>query len=147
MKKLLVNTPSGIQEIIEVGEGGGYFDDACVIWDESIDGEMPTITIGGMVRNGNTVAFDQARMDQHAAANVSPIPRQVTMRQARLAIHGAGLLDAVANAIVAAGMAAQIEWEYAGTVERNSGIVPAMATALGLTDAQIDALFIAAGAL
>ena len=75
------------------------------------------------------------------------VPESVTMRQARLALNGAGLLDTVSNAIVAAGMAAQIEWEYAGTVQRGSGLVPAMASALGLTDAQIDALFITAGAL
>ena len=32
--KLLVNTPSGKQEVIEIGSGGGYFDDARVVWDE-----------------------------------------------------------------------------------------------------------------
>lgn len=36
--KLLVNTPSGKQEVIEIGAGGGYFDDARVVWDERKDG-------------------------------------------------------------------------------------------------------------
>lgn len=79
------------------------------------------------------------------------IPQVVTMRQARLALLGAGLLSGVDAAI--AGLteptksAALIEWEYAAVVQRGSGLVPAMATALGMTEAQIDALFIAAAAL
>lgn len=76
-----------------------------------------------------------------------PTPRLVTMRQARLALLAAGLLDAVEVAIAGAGPAAKIEWEYAQEVQRDYGLVPAMAAALGMTDAQIDALFVQAGAL
>ena len=76
-----------------------------------------------------------------------PIPQSVTMRQARLALLGAGLLDTVETAIAGVGPAAKIEWDYATEVQRASGLVPAMATALGLTEDQIDALFIAAAAL
>lgn len=75
------------------------------------------------------------------------VPEFVTMRQARLALSGAGLLASVDAAISTAGDAAQIEWQYSNEVQRNSGLVPAMATALGLTEAQIDALFIAAAAI
>jgi hypothetical protein len=78
---------------------------------------------------------------------VAGVPTRVTMRQARLALLGAGLLDAVTTAVGKADKAAQIEWEYAGFVERNAGLVPAMASALGMTDEQIDALFVAAAAL
>ena len=78
---------------------------------------------------------------------VVTVPASVTMRQARLALLGAGLLDTVQIAIAGAGPAAAIEWEYAGDVQRAAGLVPAMATALGMTDAQIDALFIAAADL
>lgn len=77
----------------------------------------------------------------------APIPQSVTMRQARLALLGAGLLSMVETAIGGAGPAAAIEWEYAQEVQRASGLVPAMATALGLTDAQIDALFVQAATL
>lgn len=76
-----------------------------------------------------------------------PVPQSVTMRQARLALHGAGLLAAVNAAINAAGEAAKIEWEYAQEVQRASGLVPAMAAQLGMNDAQLDALFTAAAAL
>lgn len=78
----------------------------------------------------------------------SPIvPKSVTMRQARLALLGAGLLGAVETAITQAGAAAGIEWEYAQSVDRDYGLVPTMAAALGLTDAQLDALFVVAAAL
>ena len=58
MSKLLVNTPTGLQELIEVGEGGGYFDASRVLWDERIDGVLPSITVGGMVRQGNQLVFN-----------------------------------------------------------------------------------------
>jgi len=75
------------------------------------------------------------------------VPASVSMRQARLALLGAGLLDTVEAAIAGAGPAAKIEWEYAQEVQRASGLVPSLATALGMTSAQIDALFVAAAAL
>lgn len=75
------------------------------------------------------------------------VPQSVSMRQARLALLAAGLLGAVETAITQAGAAATIEWEYATSVDRTYGLVPAMATALGLTGEQLDALFVAAAAL
>lgn len=89
---------------------------------------------------------------EEAAANAAAlIPRSVTMRQARLALLGAGKLAAVDAAIDAMGeptkTAARIELEYAGEVQRHNGFVAALGPALGLTDAQIDALFVAAAGL
>lgn len=79
------------------------------------------------------------------------IPTVVTMRQARLALHGAGLLGLVDAAVKAipgpAGEAARIEWEYARTVERGSALVAHMAAEIPLTEGQLDALFTAADAL
>ena len=43
--------------------------------------------------------------------------------------------------------AAQIEWEYATTVVRDSQWVQSLGSVLGLSAAQIDALFIAAAKL
>jgi hypothetical protein len=81
-----------------------------------------------------------------------PVPQSVTMRQARLALLGAGMLDSVGAALAAITdpamrQAAEIEWEYAAEVERNAGLVQMLGPALGLTEAQLDALFIAAGGL
>ena len=90
----------------------------------------------------------QAELDAIAAAAYqATVPKSVTMRQARLALLAAGLLDTVETAITAAGLAAKIEWDYATEVQRSSGLVPAMATALGMTETQIDALFVAAAGL
>jgi hypothetical protein len=79
------------------------------------------------------------------------VPTSVTMRQARLALLGAGALDAVTSAIDALqgqqGDAARIEWEFAATVERNSPIVAMLAAAVGLDDAALDDLFTVAAAL
>lgn len=100
----------------------------------------------------------QALMDEIAATYVPPapvppqVPQSVTMRQARLALNEAGLLDDVEAAIAAIPNPAQkrkaeIEWEYAQEVQRYHGLVPTMATALGMTEAQIDDLFFLAASL
>ena len=80
------------------------------------------------------------------------IPQSVTMRQARLALLAAGLLDDVDAALAAIPdaterRAAQIEWEYAATVDRASAWVGNLSSALGLTDEQLDTLFLSAGTL
>ncbi len=94
-------------------------------------------------------AFD----GQTFAPYVEPVkvPDAVTMRQARLALLGAGILSSIDAAIDTMPSpqkeAARIEWEYSQEVHRDQPLVLALAPALGLTDAQIDALFIAASAL
>jgi hypothetical protein len=86
---LLVNAPTGQQEIVMVEEGGGYFDQSRVLWDERLDGPLPVITIGGMVRLGGDMlideatgtphrvggelVFSQARMDEHTVAITEPL--------------------------------------------------------------------------
>ena len=71
----------------------------------------------------------------------NPVPQQVTMRQARLALLNAGLLDDVEVVIAAAGREAQLEWEYADVVDRSNPAVAAVQQQEALTDAQIDDLF------
>lgn len=82
---------------------------------------------------------------------VDPVPEVVTMRQARLALLGAGLLaqgnTAVANMPGAEGDAARIEWEFSSTVERHHPLVLSLIAALNMTDAQLDDLFRQAAAL
>ena len=69
----------------------------------------------------------------------------VTMRQARLALSQAGKLTLVDDAIAAMGepdkTTVSIEWEYGSTVERVSPWIDTMATALGMTGEEMDALF------
>lgn len=78
---------------------------------------------------------------------VGGTPQSVTMRQARLALLQSGLLDKATKAVAGAGPAAQIEWEYASDVGRNAALVQALSGALGLTDEQLDGLFVLAATL
>jgi hypothetical protein len=75
------------------------------------------------------------------------VPDEIQMWQARTILAQSGLLSSI-NAAVAASNNAEIQiaWEYAPNVVRRSTFVATMATALGLTEAQLDAMFIA-GAL
>lgn len=82
-----------------------------------------------------------------ASAFAMQVPQQVSMRQARLALLDVGLLDDVEAIITAAGRAAQIEWEYAATVDRNHPVIAIVQQQQGMTDSQIDALFTSAAAL
>jgi hypothetical protein len=77
----------------------------------------------------------------------APVPASITARQARLALLQAGLLDQVDTAVAAAGRAAQLEWEYATTIDRGSALVEGLAASVPLTEAQLDALFTAAAVL
>lgn len=79
------------------------------------------------------------------------VPEFVTMRQARLALHNNGLLSQVQPLIDALSepekTKAQIEWEYSSTVLRNNGFVSLISAGLGLTESQLDDLFIEANNL
>lgn len=76
------------------------------------------------------------------------VPRSVSMRQARLALLAAGHLNRIEAVIERMPephkSASKIEWEYAAKVERHSDFVVQMGQALGMDDAQLDALFVAA---
>lgn len=91
--------------------------------------------------------------EEEAAIEPPPpaVPDAITMRQARLALLGAGLLATVDAAIDGLPSpqreAAWIEWEYAAEVRRDSAMITMLAPALGLSDTQVDELFIAASGL
>lgn len=85
-------------------------------------------------------------------SNPYKVPESVTMRKARLALLGAGLLDDVEAALTAMGdtaegKAARIEWAYSSEVWRNKPFVVQLGTSLGLSDEDIDELFITAATL
>ena len=106
--------------------------------------------------NADYAAYQKWLAAGHTPEPADPIvpvvPQSVTMRQARLALLRAGLLDGVAAAIAAIPdpvqrKAAEIEWEYAQTVDRNSPFTQQMAAGLSLTAEQLDALFTQAAGL
>ena len=97
------------------------------------------------------VAMTEAEVAAHLYVPPPAAPASVTMRQARLALLGAGLLTSIDAAIEQMPeperSAARIEWEYAQTVDRNSPFTQQLASGLGLTSEQLDALFTQAAAL
>ena len=89
--------------------------------------------------------------------SAQPVPVFVTNAQARAALAmstspvstSGTLLDTVDAAVTAAGGTAKIAWEYAYEVHRQGALINSLgkSTAIGLSDAQIDQLFIAAAAI
>lgn len=84
-----------------------------------------------------------------SAPSVLVVPQTITRAQAKLALLSAGLLGSVQPTIDAIPdpvqrSAAQIEWDDRLTFERTNPTLVALATAMGMTSEQLDALFIAA---
>jgi hypothetical protein len=105
---------------------------------------------------GDSVVVDvyqRALLMSPAPADPVPIivPQSVTMRQARLALLGAGMLPTVEAALDALSepqrTAARIEWDYSNEVQRTHPFVQMLGGALGMTSEQLDDLFIQAGQL
>lgn len=78
----------------------------------------------------------------------APVPRQVSMLAARTVLYKETLLQLVEDVIFAmpgeAGDLARIKWATALTVRRDDDLVTQVIPALGKTEAEIDAMFIAA---
>lgn len=117
-----------------------------------VDGTKPTNDI---VQTGPIELVNGVWTQTYTGRDYTPEEKRprmiVTMRQARLALLQQGLLANVEAAIASMSepdkSAVTIEWEYASTVERLSSWVIAMTTALGLTDEQMDDLFVLAETL
>ena len=73
------------------------------------------------------------------------------MRQARQALHLAGKLPDVETAIAAMPdpprELARIAWDHTQVIERHAQFTGRLAAVLGLSDAEVDALFIQAASL
>lgn len=119
-------------------------------WAAAVDADWDDVVMladGAGVGRGHTYS---GGVFAPPAASAS-VPAAVTMRQARLALLGAGLLSSVDVAIDVMSeptrSAARIEWEYSNELQRSNPLVLALGPALNLTSEQIDALFITASAL
>jgi hypothetical protein len=76
------------------------------------------------------------------AAPPEPVPTSVTRRQAREALLNVGLLDDATER-----RRAEIYWQDSATFERSNAMLAQIAGAIGLSDADIDELFVAAAGL
>lgn len=79
--------------------------------------------------------------------NAPVVPSEVSPRQARLALLGAGILDQVDAAIAQQPKAVQVAWDYSVSVRRDNPLIAQIAAGLGMTEAQVDQLFITAATL
>jgi hypothetical protein len=79
-----------------------------------------------------------------AWAAFTPVPQTVSRFQALAALQQQGLLDKAQAAVTAAGGVTLLAWNNAQSFERNSPTIAALAAALNLTSAQVDALFVSA---
>ncbi len=95
------------------------------------------------------VAMSEAEIAAHTSPPPAGVPQTVTRFQALAALHLAGHLEAV-KAIMAAPetpVLTKLAWDNALSFERASPTLASLAAALGLTDADLDALFAQAAAL
>jgi hypothetical protein len=117
---------------------------------EAVDQPLPQDSQA--IREGNPVKksgkWRQVWIVEDLAQPEPTVPEAVTMRQARLALLGAGVLDAAEAAIAGIpgveGRVAQIEWEYATELRRDHPLVAGLGQGLGLDDGAIDVLFMQA---
>lgn len=127
---------------------------------EIVDGKVVNIILAESLDfKPNLVEAGSANIgDSYADGVFSPppppppeVPRQVTMRQARLALRAAGKLadvdDAIASLPSPQKEEAQIEWEFSSVVERERQLVQMLGPALGLSESDLDQLFITAATL
>ena len=90
------------------------------------------------------IDFDNGFITQEIPKTI--IPNSITMRQARLHLLDLELLDDI-ESFISQNRAWQIEWEYASEVQRTNQLIPALQSALGLFDTDVDAMFIEASKL
>ncbi len=76
-----------------------------------------------------------------------PVPQVVSRFQARAALHIAGLLPQVETAIAAADPLVQMAWVDAQEFQRGSPALAAVAVAIGLSESELDELFITASGI
>ena len=117
----------------------------------AIDVAPPNVPAGKVaLRQGNAwVYVAPPTPEQEETPPVAGVPQTVTRFQALAALHLAGHLPAV-QAIMAAPetpFLANLAWKEALSFERASPTLASLAGTLGLTDADIDALFTVAASI
>ena len=134
-----------------IGQGwfSSYITDSTAYMEE-VDTLPEYFTVAGWIHSGGIWeinSYGQSYKDALLEGPAVIVPEFVSMRQTRLALLGAGVLTTVKALIAESTEEVQIYWDTAQEVHRNNEIVLAVQTELGLTDAQLDAMFISASTL
>ena len=120
------------------------------IEDELLKGEninSPVVTLKAEDKDNYTYPQDGwywfDTFDEALAFFADQSKGSITMRQARLALLNEGLLTIVDEAIAnSTDEVLKVEWEYATEVRRDWSSLIAMATSLGITQEQLDTMFL-----
>jgi len=145
MAKLLIDSPSGEQILLDIADTGSYFDSSLVLWDERIRGAMPEITLGKMQLVGNDLVTLPDFLPAHAAAvYLKNFPVEVPMTAAAEALINAGLYDAVDSHIQTLSAVDRIWWQRADKINIAFPLVGTVRDALGWTNERVESLFLAA---
>lgn len=145
MCKLLVKLPTGEQSIEVIDSTGEYFDRSRIMWDTRTQGEMPKVEVGKMaVIDGVLVNTGKYLPDHAAAIYAKRVPVEVPMTAAREALIEAGLFDVIDQFMDAQSQIDKMWWDKSVTIFRAFPLVETARVALGLTQTQIDELFIEA---
>jgi hypothetical protein len=112
----------------------------------------PEFTLDAETHDENTYPVDGWYWFDTLDDALASLPRQsvvntITPLQAKLALHGIGLLATVESLIAAADVPTQLAWREATAFSRTSPLLNSMATALGMTSEQVDALFLSAATI
>ena len=94
------------------------------------------------IAEGNNPEAESTEKELYEQKKVNTI----TMRQARLYLYSIDKLEDV-EAMVETRKDWQIEWEYASEVERSSLLISIIKDKLGLSDIEVDDIFLAASKL
>lgn len=145
MASLLVNSPSGEQRVIEIDDSGGYYDQSKVLWDTRRDGAMPPVTLSKMqLVDNELITLDEFLPEHAAAVYEKTVPQEVPMTAACEALINAGLYDAIDTYIQTLTAIDKIWWQRSDVINRLFPLVSQVQTQLGITDEQMDQLFISA---
>jgi hypothetical protein len=130
------------QEVQALAETVGAFSDVV-----AVVGEYFTLDDQGYPvkdADGNNIVNKRFGLDYDAINFIVMAAEQhdsrISMKQARLALLQAGLLDTVEGAIADADKATQIDWEYSNFLDPKHQIVNTLVEELGITKEQFDSL-------
>lgn len=117
----------------------------------SVDDAIYTViqnTVPTVINNEYVLEYSivEKTEEEKIAYAKSLVPQSITPLQAKLQLLNIGLLDEV-EAMVSADRRIALYWEYALDIQRSHPTLSQMAEALGLTDAQLDEMFIEASKL
>lgn len=148
LKQESLNDLSWTDESLGLQNFGFWLESDVTAYDENqvLDGTesytLDEVNFKVLVTKGQRDKTDEELQAEFKAT----VPQTVTKRQARLALLESGLLTTIDEAIAnSTDEALKIEWEYADIINREWDSLIALATILGMTEQQLDELFILAG--